>query len=135
MLVDAHQHFWTEPLVAALAARRQPPLIRHDNALTVLHCDGELPLPRACAHSLGDNELPRAGAYSLGDDDELLRATGRRRRAEHRVSHGLRAGRMRKPDVRSCARQACARKRWTRRSRSSKPETEGGANDLSPDHT
>lgn len=39
--VDVHQHMWTEPLVAALAARGTLPFIRRSSGLTVLHAVGE----------------------------------------------------------------------------------------------
>ncbi len=43
MRLDVHQHIWTEPLLARLAARAAPPLVRVENGLTVLHCAGEAP--------------------------------------------------------------------------------------------
>jgi hypothetical protein len=43
MLVDIHQHIWTEPLLGRLAARRKAPLIRRSNGLTVLHSAAEQP--------------------------------------------------------------------------------------------
>lgn len=41
--VDVHQHLWTEPLIEALAARRQPPCVRRGNGVSVLHSTGERP--------------------------------------------------------------------------------------------
>ena len=43
MRVDVHQHIWTNSLLARLAERRTPPLVRHRNGLTVLHSAGEHP--------------------------------------------------------------------------------------------
>jgi predicted TIM-barrel fold metal-dependent hydrolase len=41
MLVDAHQHVWTRPLLDALTARNALPLVRHEDGLTVLHSAAE----------------------------------------------------------------------------------------------
>lgn len=38
-----HQHVWTGPLLAGLAARECPPLVRGSNGLTVLHTQAEQP--------------------------------------------------------------------------------------------
>ena len=43
MRVDVHQHLWTEPLVEALAARRELPFVRFEHGLTVLYLAGERP--------------------------------------------------------------------------------------------
>jgi hypothetical protein len=43
MKIDVHQHIWTEPLVRALADRRELPFVRHENGLTVLYLGGERP--------------------------------------------------------------------------------------------
>jgi hypothetical protein len=43
MKIDVHQHLWTEPLVEALAARRELPFVAYENGLTVLHLAGERP--------------------------------------------------------------------------------------------
>jgi hypothetical protein len=43
MRTDIHQHLWTEPLVAALAERRELPFIRREGVLTVLYLAGERP--------------------------------------------------------------------------------------------
>ncbi len=43
MLLDVHQHIWTEPLLDALAARNQLPFVRRDHGVTVLHSAGESP--------------------------------------------------------------------------------------------
>ena len=43
MKIDVHQHLWTEPLVRALAARRELPFVRRENGLTVLYLAGERP--------------------------------------------------------------------------------------------
>jgi hypothetical protein len=43
-LLDLHQHAWTEPLLAALSARRALPFVRREpERVTVLHCAGERP--------------------------------------------------------------------------------------------
>ncbi len=92
MKTDIHQHLWTEPLVQALAQRRELPFVRHEhNGLTVLFGAGERPyvidlaseaparrtalvqrdgLDRAllCLSSpLGIESLPRAQAQPLLD--------------------------------------------------------------------
>jgi hypothetical protein len=41
--IDVHQHLWTEPLVRALAARRELPFVRYDQGLTHLFLTGERP--------------------------------------------------------------------------------------------
>jgi hypothetical protein len=88
---DIHQHLWTEPLVQALAQRRELPFVRHEQGLTVLFLAGERPyvidlaseaparraalvqrdgLHRAllCLSSpLGIESLPRAQAQPLLD--------------------------------------------------------------------
>jgi hypothetical protein len=43
MLVDVHQHLWSEPLLEALAKRRELPFVRHRTGLTVLHLAGAHP--------------------------------------------------------------------------------------------
>jgi hypothetical protein len=43
MKIDVHQHLWTEPLVDALADRRQLPFVRREQGLTVLYLAGERP--------------------------------------------------------------------------------------------
>jgi 6-methylsalicylate decarboxylase len=43
MKMDVHQHMWTEPLVAALAARDELPFVRVESGLTVLYLAGERP--------------------------------------------------------------------------------------------
>jgi 6-methylsalicylate decarboxylase len=43
MKIDVHQHLWTEPLVQALAGRRELPFVREENGLTVLYLAGERP--------------------------------------------------------------------------------------------
>lgn len=41
--IDVHQHVWTEPLVRALASRRELPFVRVEGGLTVLFLAGERP--------------------------------------------------------------------------------------------
>jgi len=91
MKTDIHQHLWTEPLVEALARRRELPFVRDEQGLTVLFGAGERPyvidldsetpqsraelvqrdgLDRAlvCLSSpLGIEPLPRAQARELID--------------------------------------------------------------------
>jgi hypothetical protein len=91
MKTDIHQHLWTEPLVEALARRRELPFVRDEQGLTVLYgagerpyvidLDGEVPARRAelverdrldralvCLSSpLGIEPLPRAQAGELID--------------------------------------------------------------------
>jgi 6-methylsalicylate decarboxylase len=43
MKIDIHQHLWTEPLVQALAERRELPFVRREHGLTVLFLAGERP--------------------------------------------------------------------------------------------
>jgi hypothetical protein len=42
-MIDIHQHLWTEPLVQALARRRELPFVRIEHGLTVLFLAGERP--------------------------------------------------------------------------------------------
>jgi 6-methylsalicylate decarboxylase len=89
--VDIHQHLWTEPLVQALAERRELPFVRREHGLTVLSLAGErcyvidlsaeIPARRAalveldgldrallCLSSpLGIESLPRAQSLPLID--------------------------------------------------------------------
>jgi hypothetical protein len=41
--IDIHQHLWTEPLVQALADRRELPFVRREHGLTILFLAGERP--------------------------------------------------------------------------------------------
>lgn len=68
MRIDVHQHLWSEPLLDALSRRRQPPCVREENGLTMLHLAGERP----CVLELG-GESPRQRAQ-LVERDELDRA-------------------------------------------------------------
>ena len=43
MKIDIHQHFWTGPLVEALAERDELPFVRREQGLTVLFLAGERP--------------------------------------------------------------------------------------------
>ncbi len=43
MQIDVHQHYWSEELLDALAARRTLPFVRRTNGLTILHAVGEQP--------------------------------------------------------------------------------------------
>jgi 6-methylsalicylate decarboxylase len=43
MRIDVHQHFWTEPLIDALACRRELPFVRGEHGLIVLYTAGERP--------------------------------------------------------------------------------------------
>jgi hypothetical protein len=66
--IDVHQHIWTEPLVEALAARRELPFVRREHGLTVLFMAGERPY----VIDLAGEEPPRRAALAL--DDGLDRA-------------------------------------------------------------
>ncbi|HUB37086.1 MAG TPA: amidohydrolase family protein [Solirubrobacteraceae bacterium] len=68
MRIDVHQHLWSEPLLDALSRRRQPPCVRDENGLTMLHLAGERP----CVLELG-GESPRQRAR-LVERDGLDRA-------------------------------------------------------------
>jgi len=87
--IDIHQHFWTDPLVEALAERDELPFVRREQGLTVLFLSGERPyvierededaarraalvradgLDRALvslSSPLGIESLPRPGATKL----------------------------------------------------------------------
>jgi hypothetical protein len=41
--IDMHQHLWSEPLIDALAARRELPFVRSENGQAVLHLARERP--------------------------------------------------------------------------------------------
>ncbi|HEU0250948.1 MAG TPA: hypothetical protein VFR48_09510 [Solirubrobacteraceae bacterium] len=43
MLIDIHQHIWSEPLVQALSRRRELPFVRREHGLSVLFLAGEQP--------------------------------------------------------------------------------------------
>jgi 6-methylsalicylate decarboxylase len=43
MRTDVHQHLWSEPLIAGLAARAELPFVRFERGLTVLYLAGERP--------------------------------------------------------------------------------------------
>lgn len=43
MRIDVHQHFWSEPLIEALARRRELPFVRSEHGLNVLYLSGERP--------------------------------------------------------------------------------------------
>jgi len=43
MLLDIHQHIWTEPFLDALAGRDSLPFVRQADGVTVVHCAGESP--------------------------------------------------------------------------------------------
>ena len=129
MKTDIHQHLWTEPLVQALAQRRELPFVRREHGLTVLYLAGERPyvidlvyeaparraelvrgdgLDRAlvCLSSpLGIESLPRAQA--LGAARRLPRGRARARRALRRVGRA----RARLPRPRRCRPRARARLR------------------------
>jgi hypothetical protein len=66
--IDVHQHLWTEPLVRALADRREFPFVREEQGLTVLYLAGERPYVIDLA-----GELPARRA-ALVERDGLDRA-------------------------------------------------------------
>jgi hypothetical protein len=63
MKTDIHQHLWTEPLVEALARRRELPFVRHEHGLTVLYLAGERPY----VIDLASEEPARRGELVHGD--------------------------------------------------------------------
>jgi 6-methylsalicylate decarboxylase len=63
MLVDAHQHIWTRPLLERLAARDRLPLVRYEDGLTLLHSAAEPPYIIDV-----DSELPERRAARVRDD-------------------------------------------------------------------
>ncbi len=63
MLIDIHQHIWTEPLLDRLAARDEPPLVRRSDGLTVLHCSAEPPYVIDV-----DSEAPERRASLVAED-------------------------------------------------------------------
>jgi 6-methylsalicylate decarboxylase len=63
MLLDAHQHLWTPPLIEALARRRALPLLRREDGEWTLHLAAE----PACAITADDRQARTA----LLDEDEV----------------------------------------------------------------
>jgi 6-methylsalicylate decarboxylase len=61
--IDVHQHLWTEPLVRALADRREFPFVREEQGLTVLFLAGERPYVIDLS-----SELPARRAALVGRD-------------------------------------------------------------------
>jgi hypothetical protein len=70
MKTDIHQHLWTEPLVQALAQRRELPFVRYEHGLTVLFGAGERPY----VIDLASEAAARRAALVQGDglDTALL---------------------------------------------------------------
>jgi predicted TIM-barrel fold metal-dependent hydrolase len=69
MRIDVHQHLWSEPLVAALAARASAPCIRRDGQAWRLH----LPSEASCLIDVaGDEPLHRATLLALDGVDGAL---------------------------------------------------------------
>jgi len=68
MWIDAHQHLWTEPFVAALAARRTLPLVRGEEGRLVLRLAGEAP----CTVALDDPALRTRLLAQDGVDGALI---------------------------------------------------------------
>ena len=62
MIVDAHQHLWTEPLIEALGARRALPLVRREQGEWILHLAGEPTCPIVA-------DVPADRARLLREDD------------------------------------------------------------------
>ncbi len=69
MKIDVHQHLWSDPLVHALAARRELPLVRRENGLTVLHMAGERPY---VIDLRGESAGERAALVALDGLDRAL---------------------------------------------------------------
>jgi hypothetical protein len=67
MRVDVHQHLWPEPLLAALARRREPPLLRRHGGRWLLRIAGEPEQPIDPA----DHDPDRRAALVRADDLDL----------------------------------------------------------------
>lgn len=67
--IDVHQHLWSEPLVAALAARATAPCVRRDGRAWRLHLPAEQPCPIDVA---GDEPGHRATLLALDGVDGAL---------------------------------------------------------------
>jgi 6-methylsalicylate decarboxylase len=67
--IDVHQHLWTEPLVQALAERRELPFVRREHGLTVLFLAGERPYVLDLPH---DAPTRRATLVELDGLDRAL---------------------------------------------------------------
>jgi 6-methylsalicylate decarboxylase len=113
MRFDVHQHIWTEPLLSALAARRETPRVRGSGSHWLLQLEGEpdttLPSPSpdvgaraallaadgidralvAPSCPVGVESLPRAEAEPLLD---AHRATSRRARSRSSPAPCARSG-------------------------------------------
>ena len=63
MKIDVHQHLWTEPLVEALASRKELPFLRRERGLTVLFIAGERPY----IIDLATERTPQRAALVEGD--------------------------------------------------------------------
>jgi len=66
--VDIHRHLWTEPLLAASAARCRPPRLRRSGGSWILQLEGE---PESALPSSAPDVVARAALVS---DDGLERA-------------------------------------------------------------
>jgi hypothetical protein len=67
--IDVHQHLWTQPLIDALAARRELPFVRRAAGLTVLHVAGERPY---VLDTSGETPAARAARLRLDGLDQAL---------------------------------------------------------------
>ncbi len=63
MKIDVHQHLWTEPLVEALAERRELPFVGREHGLAVLYLAGERPY----VIDLAGESPERRGSLVAGD--------------------------------------------------------------------
>ena len=69
MRQDVHQHIWSEPLVAALSARREPPRIRRDGARWLLELTSE---PCSQVDVAADDADRRCGLVHMDGLDHAL---------------------------------------------------------------
>jgi 6-methylsalicylate decarboxylase len=69
MHIDVHQHIWTEPLIEALATRRELPFVRSEHGLTVLYMADERPFVLDLSTESYEH---RAGLVALDGLDHAL---------------------------------------------------------------
>jgi hypothetical protein len=69
MKIDVHQHLWTQPLIEALASRREFPFVRQEHGLTVLYLAGERPYVIDLA---GEQPAQRGALVELDGLDRAL---------------------------------------------------------------
>ena len=67
--IDIHQHVWTQPLIDALAERRELPFVHRDGDVTVLHVAGERPY---VLDTLAETPARRAALLELDGLEEAF---------------------------------------------------------------